>query len=287
MRSMTGYGEATAPGKRARVTVQIRTVNHRHLDIQIRAPREYFSLEEETRKAVRQEVARGRVEVWITRAPARERSRKMELDEELARQYLRALQQVQKKFRLKGDLDLSLVSRLPELFQIREEDSGGENEGGLVLRALRTALRNLRRSREREGRHLARDIRTQVSRLQGVQAELEKESGKIRTRLLDAAASREGVLGESSAEGPESAGSGFKGDIHEEIVRLKSHLNELALLAGGEKDPVGKRLDFLLQEIHRELNTIGAKAPQLDVIRRILEGKERVEKIREQAQNVE
>ena len=287
MRSMTGYGEATGLGKTAKVAVQVRTVNHRHLDIQVRAPREYFALEEEARRAVREEIARGRVELWITRVPVRERARKMELDEALVRQYLRSLQRVQKKFGLKGDLDLLLISRLPELFQFQERGLGGENEGGLVFRTLRIALRNLRQSREREGRHLARDIWSQVLRLQSVHGALEKEGEKIRGRLLESASSKERALAESSVDGSEASGGSFKGDIHEEIVRLKSHVKELALLVQREKAPIGKKMEFLLQEVQRELNTVGAKAPQLAVIRWTLEGKERVEKIREQAQNIE
>lgn len=287
MKSMTGYGEATGFGRTAKVTVQVRTVNHRHLDIQVRAPREYFSLEEESRRAIREEIARGRVELWITRAPVRVRARKMEMDEALVRQYLRSLQRVQKKFRLKGDLDVLLISRLPELFQFQERGPEGENEGGLVLRTLRIALRKLKQAREREGRHLARDIWSQVLRLQNVHAALEKEGEIIRGRLLESASIREGTPAESSADGNEGGGAPFKGDIHEETVRLKSHVKELARLVQREKEPVGKRLEFLLQEIQRELNTVGSKAPQLSVIRWTLEGKERVEKIREQAQNVE
>jgi uncharacterized protein (TIGR00255 family) len=287
MRSMTGYGEATGLGKTARVTVQVRTVNHRHLDMQVRAPREYLAFEEEARRVIREEVARGRVEIWITRAPLREQARKLAVDEELVRQYIGSLQRVRRKFRLKGDLDLLLLSRLPELFQFQEKGLGGENEGGVVFRVLKKALRNLRRSREREGRHLARDIRSQVVRLQNVHAALEKEGEKIRLRLLEMAPSKERFPAESFADGPEAIGGNFKGDIHEEIVRLKSHVKELALLIRRERDPIGKKMEFLLQEIQRELNTVGSKAPQLDVIRWTLEGKERVEKIREQAQNVE
>lgn len=287
MKSMTGYGEAAGQGKRAKIAVQARTLNHRHLDIQLRVPREYLSIEEEIRKTVRQRISRGRLEVFITRSPLRGRGRKLELDEGLLRQYLASLQRAKGKFRLKGEVDISFCANLPELFQLREEEGGGEDEKRLVLKTLDLALRHLEGSREREGRQLKLDLEAQVRDLRKVSAGLAREGEKIGLRLKDSLSLREAAnLPEGSREPSEVAGVNFKGDIHEEVVRLRAHVEELARLMG-ERGPVGKKVDFLLQEAQRELNTISSKAPQLPVVQLVLAGKEKVEKIREQVQNLE
>lgn len=265
MKSMTGYGEAEAHGRWAKIAVQLRTLNHRHLDMQLRVPREYLSIEEEIRRILRQSISRGRVEISISRSPLRDQSRTLELDEELLKQYLKSLRRAEKKFGLKGEASLSLLSSLPGLFQIREEQGKEEDERGLVLQAVKSALKRLERAREREGRQLQLDVESQVRHLQRICAGLESEEKRLPPRLEDSLS---------------------QVDIHEEIVRLKTHVGELARLIRA-REPVGKKVDFLLQEILRELNTVSSKVPNLSVVHLVLAGKEKVEKIREQAQNVE
>lgn len=287
MKSMTGYGEAAAQGKRAKIAVQLRTLNHRNLDIQLRVPREFLPIEEEIRKTIRQRISRGRVDLFITRSPLKGQGRKLELDEALLRQYLSSLRRAKKKFGLKGEMDISLCSNLPELFQLREEEVQKEDERSLVLRTLDSALRSLERSREREGRRLKSDVQSQIRHLRKVSEGLAREGEKISSRLRDSLSSREGGNAlDGQREPSEVAGLNFKGDIHEEVVRLKSHVEELARLID-ERGPLGKKVDFLLQEIQRELNTISSKAPQLSVVHLVLSGKEKVEKVREQSQNLE
>lgn len=284
---MTGYGEAAGQGKKAKVTVQLRTLNHRHLDIQLRTPREYLSLEEEIRKIVRQKLARGRVDLFITRYPLKDQGRKLELDESLLGQYLRFLRKAKKKFALKGEVDISLCSTLPELFHMREAEPMADDEEGVVLKALDLALRKLEQSREREGWHLRLDVQSQIRHLRRMSERLDKEAVKNSARIKGSLYSREaGNSVEHQKEASEASGLSLKGDINEEIVRLKSHVAELTRLIH-EKEPVGKRIDFLLQEIQRELNTVSSKVPYLTVVQLVLEGKERVEKIREQTQNIE
>lgn len=287
MKSMTGYGEASAQGRWAKVAVQLRALNHRHLDMQLRIPKEYLPLEEEIRKNIRARVSRGRVELFITRSPLKGRDRKLELDEHLLSQYLHSLNRARKKFGLKGEVDLSLFPTLPELFQLRDVEVRGQDERSLVLRTLDLALKNLERSRRREGRQLQLDVQSQVGHLQEVSFGLAREARRIGQRLKELLSRKEG---ESPAElQGETSGVtnlNFKGDIHEEVVRLKSHVETLARVVR-EREPIGKKIDFLLQEMQRELNTISSKAPQLTVVRMVLAGKERVEKIREQIQNVE
>lgn len=287
MRSMTGYGEAAVQGRWVKVVVQLRTLNHRNLDMQIRVPREYLSLEEEVRKRVRESIGRGRVEIFITRSLLKGQTRTLELDHDLLGQYVKSLRRAKKRFGLKGDVDVGLFSSLPELFHLREAETKEEGEKDLVIGTLTAALANLDRSRQREGRRLRADVQSQVRQLKAIASRLvaEAKKGDLKRRELGVP-KEEAPSGGFPAAAGESRSGLFKGDIHEEVVRLRSHVSTLGGLASGQ-EPVGKKIDFLLQEIQRELNTIGSKAPELPVVRLVLAGKGHVEKIREQVQNVE
>ena len=287
MKSMTGYGEAATQGKLAKVTVQLRTLNHRHLDIQLRVPRAYLSIEEEMRKRVRQRISRGRVEIFVNRFALMGQGRRLELDQGLLEQYIKGLRRAQKILGLKGEMDLSLISRLPDLFRLSEGEVVEESESSLVLKTLELALRKLERSRQREGRYLKSDIQDLVNYLQKICAGLSREARKLRVQLRSSLALRDGgELPLNQRVPSERDNSPLRGDIHEEVVRLKVHVGGLSGLIR-EREPVGKKFDFLLQEVQRELNTVSSKAPNLPVVGLVLAGKERVEKIREQVQNVE
>lgn len=284
MKSMTGYGEAAAQGRSVKVVVQVRTLNHRHLDLQPRIPREYLMLEEEIRKRVRDKISRGRVELFVTRSQVKGPERKLELNEKLLGQYLQSFRRIKSRYGLKGDIDVSLLAGLPDLFHVAEPDAREGEEGPLVLKALKRALENLDSSREREGRQLMLDVAAQARHLGDIAAALSKEAGKIGTRIKESLVQKEGL--EPAQTGGSSNGLTFKGEIHEETVRLRTHIGELNRLVK-KRSAMGKRIEFLLQEIVRELNTVSSKAPQLDVVQLVVAGKERVEKIREQAQNIE
>ena len=278
MRSMTGFGQAILQDRRVKISVLIRSVNHRHADVHLRVPKLHLSLEDELREQTRTEIHRGRVDVYVDRTPVKGRGYRLEVDDSLMEQYYQALQRIKKQFQLQGEIDLRLVPRLPDLFQFKEPDHVEGSEKRLVLRALGVALRSLTRSREREGRNLKRDMLAEATRLRGATRRLSRCAGSIDKRLQE-----QGVAANPAGE----AGSGtFKGSINEEVVRLGSHVEMLSGLLR-DHGPVGKKIDFLLQEVQRELTTIGAKAPQLEVVRLVLGGKESVEKVREQVQNVE
>ena len=285
MKSMTGYGEAATHAKQVRVGVQLRTLNHRHLDLQVHAPRVYLFLEEEVRRKVRERIARGRVELFVTRSPGQQTGRRLELDEDLLEQYVVGLNRLRKRLGLKGEIDLPLLFRLPDLFHFREAEVG-KGERALLLRTVEKALTHLELSREREGRHLKRDIEKQVSHLGSVSRRLRTEAERVGRGLRRALSLKDSGVQEGNRGGGENEQSVFKGDINEEVVRFGSHVEGLSGLLRAQ-GPVGKKFDFLLQEVQRELGTIGAKVPRLPVVSLVLAGKERVEKIREQVQNVE
>ena len=288
MKSMTGYGEASSQIRGTRVTVQVRSLNHRHLDLQLRAPREYLSFEEEIRKIIRQKISRGRLDVFINRSPAKGQGRRLALDEDLLGEYLTTVRQAKKKYQLSGDIDVSLLYRIPDLLQVREVEVNAAAEREGVFKILDHALTQLERSREREGRQLKSDMQSQIRQLQRISILLESRASEIGTRLKKAAVTPRDweVASRTDKDSSEAANWVLKGDINEEVVRLKSHVEALSRVLA-EKAPVGKKVDFILQEVQRELNTISSKVPHLPVVQLVLEGKERVEKIREQAQNIE
>jgi uncharacterized protein (TIGR00255 family) len=287
MKSMTGYGEASSQVRGTKVSVQVRSLNHRHLDLQLRTPREYLAFEEEIRKVIRQKISRGRLDVFISRSPTKGQDRRLELDEDLLGQYLAAVKQAKSKYGLSGDFSVSLLSSIPELFQVRDVEVNAATERQKVFKTLDAALTKLERTRQREGRQLKADMQSQIRHLERICSVLELRASEIGARLQKAAiGARERDGSRNDKETPDTANWVLKGDINEEVVRLKSHVGALSRVIG-EKEPVGKKVDFMLQEMQRELNTISSKVPQLNVVQLVLEGKERVEKIREQTQNIE
>jgi len=284
MKSMTGYGEASQNIRSGRVTVQIRSLNHRHLDLQLRVPREYLAFEEEIRKTLREKISRGRVDLFINRYVAKGQARKLEMNESLVGQYIAGVRQLKKKFKLDGDIDVSSLADIPDLFHVREIEIDGGSERAVVLKALASALKKLEQAREREGGHLRADMEDQIVHLKRIAADLEARAAENGVRMQKAAVPQDG----QNAPSGDKTGDLvlLKGDVNEELVRLKTHVMALAKVIR-EREPVGKKIDFMLQEVNRELNTISSKVPQLPVVQLVLQGKERVEKIREQTQNIE
>jgi uncharacterized protein (TIGR00255 family) len=286
MKSMTGYGEASHNIRGTKVTIQIRSLNHRHLDLQLRVPREYLAFEEEIRKTLRQRISRGRVDLFINRHAAKEQSRRLDVDDALVGQYIAGMTQLKKKYRLAGEIGLSLLSTIPDLFHVRELEVNGAEERRAVLKALGGALKQLDRSREREGGHLRADMESQVEHLKRIAGALEKGAVEIALRFQKGSVTEEENASRADRGVVDGANLLFKGDVNEEIVRLKTHVAALGKVIR-EREPVGKKIDFMLQEVNRELNTISSKVPHLPMVQLVLQGKERVEKIREQTQNVE
>jgi uncharacterized protein (TIGR00255 family) len=282
MKSMTGYGEGSQNVRGIKITVQIRSLNHRHLDMQLRLPREYLSFEEEIRKAIREKIARGRIDLFVNRYGAKPQTRKLEMDEGLVGQYIAGLKQLKKRYHLGGEVGVSMLTHIGDLFQVREveADHGGEREA--LLKAVSGALKKLERSREREGAQLKADMDGQIEHIRQIALALEERAAENGVRLQPPSAEGQTV----TRDGVELTATVLKGDINEEIVRLKTHVVALARVTR-EREPVGKKIDFMLQEVNRELNKISAKVPNLPVIQLVLQGKERVEKVREQTQNIE
>ena len=290
MRSMTGYGAAAGKAGAIALTVEVRSVNQRHLDVKIAAPREYGAWEAELRRLVGTDISRGRVDVFVQRAPAAG-ARAVGVNKQLVAAYVAAWKEIKRAYDLEGEVELGLLQGRAEIFQPTGADADPAEEIDVVKKALTRALAAHDRERLREGAHLARDIAAQVKALRkvlgGVKTRGAGLAERLRNRLQERLAQLlDGRTLEPSRLAQEAAVLAERADVSEEVVRLGSHLDALdGLLA--EREPVGKRIEFLVQEITRELNTIGSKANDLDVTNLVLAGKAAVEKVREQAQNVE
>ena len=289
---MTGYGAGRAEAASARVTVEIRGVNQRFLDVRIVAPREYAAWEREMRERAGAVAERGRVEVTVARAAVAARRRyAVVVRAELARAYVAAARRLGRRLGLGGDVALVDVLRLPDVFEVSEQPPELRGELAAVRRALARGLAAFDRERRREGAHLRRDML-------GRAAALKRATAAIRRRLPRALAALRSQVEErlvrlvGGAEldrgrvAQEVAVLADRSDVTEELVRLEAHLGALATTLR-DRGPVGKRIEFLLQEIQRELNTTGAKAGDREITDRVLGAKAEVEKLREQVQNVE
>ncbi len=290
MKSMTGYGAANGHAGNCRLTVEVRSVNQRFLDLKLNVPREYAPYEPDLRRTISAAIERGRVEVHVSRALP-PRSAGIALQSDVAAAYIKGWKQLQKEFGLKGSLELSLLAGRSDLFVAAEPAADAAAEIGEVQRLLARALVAHRKEREREGAHLRRDMQERIRRLRQTLKALGKAATVVVPRLKAKLEKRLAELLGASTVDParlaqEVAMLADRSDVTEELVRLGSHLEALDDLVRSD-EPVAKRIDFVLQEVNRELNTIGSKASDLDVTNLVVGGKADVEKLREQIQNVE
>ncbi len=292
MKSMTGYGQARSQSGNRSLTVEVRAVNQRFLEVKINLPRELLAWESELRAAVQECAARGKIEVSIGRAGAAAEAVVVEPNLDLARAYIDGWQRVQDALGLGGTIDLSwLQSRAGEIMRVVEAPADPDGELAVVRDTLGRALAAFDAERQREGKALARDMKARARQLQKLHKQIAARVAKLKPVLLERLQQRVRDLldGREISEErllQEVALVADRGDVTEELVRLGSHLEALVghIAADG---PVGKKIDFLLQETHREFNTIAAKSNDLDVTNATLEARAEIEKLREQVQNIE
>ena len=289
--SMTGYGRASAQTPVGHVTVEMRSTNHRYLEVDPRLPNELASLQGRLTELVRRGVRRGRIEASIAVQLVRWDQRRVVFDEGLLRRYHDALVDLKARFGLKGGVTLEHLLALPQAVTVSEARLPIERLQGPVLQATEAALRELVRSRRREGARLAADVRRQLAAIEAhvraVKRRLPKAVAEQRRRLQGRLRELLGSgAGSSTSQLEQAAALAKDADIHEELVRLESHLAYVRqTLAGGAL--VGKRLDFIAQELMREANTMGAKVNDARAAQHVVDIKGCIEKIREQVQNLE
>ncbi len=289
--SMTGYGQGSRSSAAWVIDVQTRSVNHRFCEVVVRMPKAYSNLEERVRKLVQEKVARGRLEVFITVLPGEARQKSVRLDKHLAGAYYRSLCELAEHLDLPVPVDLEPLLRLPEVLTISEPEEDMEALWQELAGALGDAVGNLIRMREIEGAALGRDIAHRISRIGEIIQTIdvlapqvaENYRERLQTRIREYLAE---VDPDENRLLTEVAIFAEKSNITEELIRLQSHLQQMQTALAKEKE-VGRKLDFILQEVNREINTIGSKATDVAIATAVIEVKSEVEKIREQVQNLE
>jgi uncharacterized protein (TIGR00255 family) len=290
IKSMTGFGQGSATGENFKVRVDLRTVNNRFLDVHTRLPQELSSLEISLKKQIQAKLKRGRIEMTI--AVEQTRQANFEINRPLVAGYLAALSQAKTEFNLQGETTLELIAKLPGALQVSQNSSTlDETLVAGVTHALAQALISLTEMRMVEGQELARELTTRLDKIESQIPIIEEEAkllpamyrDRLMKRLQDIL--KTGQVDEARVA-QEVVTLADRSDISEELTRLKSHVTQMRDTLNSD-DEVGKRLDFLLQEMNREANTILSKSNDLAISDAAIVVKTEVEKLREQAQNVE
>jgi len=293
MKSMTGYGRGECALDGFKITAELAAVNRRQSEISVNLPRELEMLEAQVRDAINGAVARGRVTARLAIHTAEGKmSARMHINVPLAKAYAAELGRLAKKLKLAGKVTLDQIIRAPGVFQSDEELVDAESVWPLVEKALQQALAGLVKMREREGNHLSRDLAARVGIMRRAVEKIQKQAPQTaenyRCQLLDRvkAAGLEAIAPDDERLLKEIVLFADRSDISEELTRLQSHFQQFDD-CNKSKEPVGRTLDFLAQEMNREINTIGSKANDAVISREVVILKAELEKFREQAQNVE
>jgi uncharacterized protein (TIGR00255 family) len=289
---MTGYGRTEAGDAGSHFSLEIRSLNNRYLDIQIKMPRGLAVLESRVKKTVQERFSRGRFDVSIVRNSEHERGGRLVVNEALAAQYIGILEDLKKRFGLSGGVELSLVAGLTDLITMTELKDDPETLWQILSPGMSRALDELDRMRNEEGALLAQDIRERLNSIEraglAIRAQVPVTVDTARKRMTE-------TLSRLLTEQPdpvrlaqEIAVLAERTDVTEELTRLECHMTQFrSLLDGSTREAVGRKLDFLLQEMGREVNTIASKAMDAKISMDVVNVKAELEKIREQVQNIE
>ena len=291
IKSMTGYGKSEQTIDSLNVTVEIKSVNHRYFEFSARVPREYGFLEEKLKKYCNSLITRGKVECYVSVEDLEEREMEVNVNETLAAGYVKALKELSERFGLKDDISAVTLSRYPDVITLHKASEDEERIWNAVKPVAETAVSKFIEMRETEGSKLRGDILSRadyiiecVEFIEGRSPETvreynEKLKQRMKELLGDAAVDEQRLLNEAAIYADKIA-------VDEETVRLRSHISQLREFMNSS-EAIGRKLDFLVQEINREANTIGSKAQDVDIAKKVIAIKAEVDKIREQVQNIE
>ena len=293
VKSMTGFGRGEYNDGKRNMIAEIKSVNHRYSDISVRMPRRYQFAEDAVRSTVKQHISRGKIDVQISVEYIAESDIKVELNKPLAEQYIQNFKVLKDEYGVQGEVTLELLSGMPEVLKQSSDVEDEDEIRQSIIKATDSAAENLEKMRAVEGEKLAEDLLERADLIKAMVGEIEVKAAdlpgvykeKLRARideLLDGAS----VVPEDRLA-QEVAIFADHADITEEITRLRSHMDQMKSIINESKGADGKKLDFLVQEMNREANTIGSKANDLGITEVMLRIKSEVEKIREQVQNIE
>lgn len=291
IKSMTGYGRAIGEFSDKQITVEIRSVNNRFLDCGVKLPRLYSFAEEAIKQLVKQHVTRGKVDVYVTVNMTQGSDVSVGLNRSVLEGYLAAMKQIAAEYDVRDDISVNSLSRLPDVFTVDKVEEDEDHMKAQLLSVVSDALARYDAMRIIEGEALAKDLRSKTEAIRTMVAFVEERSPvsvqEYREKLL---AKIQEVLASTTVDEAriltEAAIFADKVAVDEETVRLRSHLSQLDTMLQSS-EPIGRKLDFLMQEINRETNTIGSKCSDLQLAQTVVNMKAELEKIREQIQNIE
>ena len=291
VKSMTGYGRARETLNGRDITVEVRSVNNRYLDCTVKMPRTYVFAEDAIKSRVQKAISRGKVDVYVTIDTTAADVSVVAVNEPLARSYYEALMKLKETFALEGDVTPMALAKFPDVLTVTRAEEDLETVAADICAVLEQALLAYNEMRAVEGERLADDISGRVSTIESVVSKVEERSpqtvaeyrarltGKMNEVLQSTTIDESRILTEAAIFADKIA-------VDEETVRLRSHIAQLRAMLQSEQ-PVGRKLDFLIQEVNRECNTIGSKCNDLTIAQDVVNMKAEVEKIREQVQNIE
>lgn len=291
VKSMTGFGKASVSADGISVTVEIKSVNHRYFEFASRLPRAYMFLDEKLKSFCQQKISRGKVEVAVIIEEDGGDVTEIEINRGYTEAYISALKCLSKEYGIKNDIKLSSLVSNPEIFTVRKKALPDETVLRIVLAAADSAIESFVAMRAAEGERLYNDVKSRAELItekvsfiearspETVKAYRERLERKIKELLADAKVDEQRLLTETAVFADKAA-------VDEETVRLRSHIKQLLDLIESD-EPVGRKLDFIVQEMNREANTIGSKAQDIEIAHTVVDIKSEIEKIREQIQNIE
>lgn len=291
IKSMTGYGRVETSGQEVNIVVEVKSVNHRFLEISLRMPQTLSPIELELKKKIGQKVKRGRIEVFIRLETQNVNGSGGMLNLEIARNYFAALQRLKDEFNLPDEIGLKTLAGFRDIFSQPQEIEINPDILKQIVNALEEALNMLVLMRGEEGASIFRDMELRIDAIRGMLEVINSRSPQVVIEYQRRLAERikeltAGCVMEEARLVQEAAIFADKSDITEEIVRMYSHINQfIGLLQSTEAE--GKKIDFLLQEMNREINTIGSKSSDVEIARQVIDAKSELSKLREQAQNIE
>jgi uncharacterized protein (TIGR00255 family) len=287
---MTGFGRSKGHSEQLNVTVEIKTVNHRFLEYNIRMPRQLLKIEDLIKKKIEQYINRGRVEVFVLIEGKGAVKNKVNVDWSLLDEYYHTIEKIIEKYNLRNEISLQDLLSKEEFISIGEEDSDDQELESLVINTVEQAVSQLKRTRITEGIALEKDIENQLFQFNNKVNEIKDYApnvvsyyaGRLKKRMEELV---NGPIDENRLMN-EVAIFADKADINEELTRLESHIQQFKQNMKSS-DPIGRKLDFFLQEMNREVNTIGSKANDSAIAKEVVEMKSLLEKMKEQVQNIE
>lgn len=287
---MTGFGRGKYEKDGRNYSIDIKSVNHKYSDIGIRMPRILNPFEDKIRKKMAESISRGKIDVFVNFENYSNIGNTIHFNLELAKEYVKGLEELAKETGVEYDIDVMALAKMPEVLKV-EEDESEEILGKELMFALEEALKNFVEMREAEGQKLIEDMEKRIAWIEEKVNEIEKYSGTLVKEYMQKLESRVKELMDAKVVDENRLAQEIvifsdKSSIEEELTRLKSHIMQFRNFLK-ENSPIGKKFDFLIQEMNREINTIGSKANCLEITNRVIEVKTEIENIREQVQNIE